>query len=209
MKKESLSSLIGIKYNRLLIIGISSKTKKYANSSVERFVVTKCDCGIISVISIWQIKSNHTKSCGCLARESRRKNYTYEQAAVRPLLKSYKGNAKSRGYEFILSDIEFTKLIKDNCYYCNAIPPMKQLSRTNQTMHWTNEYASNMKIEAHGIDRIDNNLGYTLNNCVTCCTQCNYMKRAYSQQEFIEQCIRIANNVSMNIPVQLGSSIAN
>jgi hypothetical protein len=39
-----------------------------------------------------------------------------------------------------------------------------------------------------GIDRVDNNIGYTLDNVVTCCGICNYMKWTYSKDTFLHIC---------------------
>jgi hypothetical protein len=43
-----------------------------------------------------------------------------------------------------------------------------------------------------GIDRLDSTKGYEVENCVSCCEQCNYMKLDYTQEEFIKKCIQIA-----------------
>lgn len=45
-----------------------------------------------------------------------------------------------------------------------------------------------------GIDRVDSHLGYTIENSVPCCTQCNISKNVYTQQSFIEMCHLVANN---------------
>ncbi len=36
-----------------------------------------------------------------------------------------------------------------------------------------------------GIDRMDNNIGYVLSNCVTCCGQCNIFKLNLSITDFL------------------------
>ena len=46
-----------------------------------------------------------------------------------------------------------------------------------------------------GIDRKDNNKGYTNDNCVPCCGFCNKMKMDHSIDEFYSQIIRIYNNL--------------
>lgn len=45
-----------------------------------------------------------------------------------------------------------------------------------------------------GIDRIDSNKNYTINNCVPCCGQCNIMKLDYSQKDFLNKCLSIIQN---------------
>ena len=50
----------------------------------------------------------------------------------------------------------------------------------------------------NGIDRVDNSVGYTIDNCVSCCGMCNFMKRSYNQLDFINQAIKISNKWSKN-----------
>ena len=38
------------------------------------------------------------------------------------------------------------------------------------------------KINELGIDRIDNKMGYTLNNVVPCCSRCNFMKHIMTKR---------------------------
>jgi hypothetical protein len=44
----------------------------------------------------------------------------------------------------------------------------------------------------NGIDRVDSNIGYTLENCVPCCEAVNRMKMDLSKEEFIELCREIS-----------------
>ena len=43
-----------------------------------------------------------------------------------------------------------------------------------------------------GLDRINNTIGYTIDNIASCCTTCNMMKHKLSHQEFINKCIKIS-----------------
>jgi hypothetical protein len=44
----------------------------------------------------------------------------------------------------------------------------------------------------NGIDRVDPEIGYIESNCVSCCTVCNLMKKAYSHNFFLTHIKRIA-----------------
>ena len=55
----------------------------------------------------------------------------------------------------MISQIDFDNLSKNDCFYCGKPGP-------------------------NGIDRVDNNKGYELSNCVPCCKHCNYVKGALS-----------------------------
>lgn len=84
--------------------------------------------------------------------------------------KSYKLNAKNRGIDFTLSFQEFCDFIGIRCFYCGR--------DTNIV----------------GIDRVNNDIGYTKENCVSCCKRCNMAKGKNTQQEFIEMCRFITEN---------------
>ena len=46
---------------------------------------------------------------------------------------------------------------------------------------------------AGGIDRKDSKLGYSVENCVACCAECNYFKKTMTPEQLIDQCNRIAS----------------
>ena len=77
----------------------------------------------------------------------------------------YKRSATKRGYLFLLDYDEFCDLVSQPCYYCDKID-----------------------LPYNGIDRIDNSMGYELNNCVPCCCVCNRMKSKHSLGVFVKQC---------------------
>lgn len=83
---------------------------------------------------------------------------------------SYRVQAKKRGLIFNITLDIFSKIIKKECFYCGA----------------------KNKI---GIDRKDNDKGYTKENIVPCCYQCNYMKRDFTIKNFIMHCVRISKFV--------------
>ena len=43
-----------------------------------------------------------------------------------------------------------------------------------------------------GMDRVDSELPYSVQNVVACCTMCNYMKKDMKQGDFMNQCLRIS-----------------
>ena len=51
----------------------------------------------------------------------------------------------------------------------------------------------NTDIQTIGLDRVDNFKGYTIDNIVSCCTDCNTMKMSKNKNEFIQKCITISN----------------
>lgn len=47
-----------------------------------------------------------------------------------------------------------------------------------------------------GIDRVDNNIGYTISNCVSCCFYCNTIKRDKSIEELREHLEKMLKVIS-------------
>jgi hypothetical protein len=86
-------------------------------------------------------------------------------------LYSYEYWAKKKNLAFEISEDDFEDLRFGACRYCRREP------RENE---W------------FGVDRLDNSLGYVDGNCVTACSECNYMKRSYGESEFVEMCSRVA-----------------
>jgi len=88
--------------------------------------------------------------------------------------KHYITGSLKRGYgDFQLNFEEFQTLVTSPCHYCKNI---------------------NDK-EANGIDRVNNDLGYTKGNCVPACWKCNKMKHFYHPEFFVEKCKIIIKEV--------------
>lgn len=97
----------------------------------------------------------------------------------------YKQGALSRGFEWNLSNAEFEHLISQDCYYCGEKP--KAIQSLKRYIHVKDD------IKVNGIDRLDSLKGYTIDNCVPCCTMCNRMKLNYTVDNFIQHVHKIAN----------------
>ena len=143
-----------------------------------------CDCGQFAITSAKQLRNKTTRSCGCLRSELASKRAKRDiagigklpmgEANLNNLFGNYKHKAKERNFGFSLTKEQFKGLIKQNCFYCGTKPHNVK-----------NGIRSNGKLIYNGIDRVDNTIGYIIDNCVTCCGDCNWMKKTYTQQEFI------------------------
>lgn len=137
-----------------------------------------CDCGNEHITSIATLRRGDCTNCGCYKKE--RAAYINrkpgEEAAKNRVFNSIKNGAKHRGIVFELIFEEVMVLIEKNCYYCGVKPSTssKGLNKHGHT-----------QIMWNGIDRIDNNLGYTLENTRTSCKQCNYAKYKQTETEFM------------------------
>jgi hypothetical protein len=164
--------LVGKKFNKLTLITFDHfkniKGKRYD------FWLCYCDCGNSKILSRHSIQYSQTKSCGCLCKNKIPK-LGFGGAAFNKLFNSYKLNSKSNNREFKLTKSEFKDLTTKNCYYCDCIPSSVLKSKDN-----TGNYIYN------GIDRVNNNKGYILDNCVSCCGNCNKSKLNRTQEEYLE-----------------------
>lgn len=109
------------------------------------------------------------------------------------LMRTYVTGAKNRGHEFNLTKEQFEDIITKNCYYCGKEPQPateEQLRKRGNIKQPTFYY--------NGIDRLDSSKGYVLDNCVPCCTTCNYMKRTLSVDEFYNQIKSIYEHQNLN-----------
>lgn len=132
----------------------------------------KCRCGNLKEVRATHLKNGVVKSCGC------RKGGVLEEdnAAINCLYAMYRSDANKRNYNFNLSKAEFRKLTPSNCYYC-GINPQKIIKGWSKL---SIDYIYN------GIDRINNTLGYELENCRSCCNICNKAKNDMTEVEFYD-----------------------
>jgi hypothetical protein len=159
--------------------------------SAAAYWLCRCDCGTEKVVNMKYLKGGISKSCGCRMAEfvGNANRLLPGRAAMHKCLLTYKSNAKARDLEFSLTDQEFLKLTTSNCYYCNKLP--SQVVRPVAIN--SGDFICN------GIDRIDNNQGYHMQNCVPCCLTCNMAKGMKTTSEFFSWVSDIYNHlVSLN-----------
>lgn len=178
-------NLINKKFNRLLVID-KSESRKYGVCK-KRMWVCLCDCGKKLIVNTSALTTGNTKSCGCLHSENsilNSKKSRYKLAKIDSgyiqIYNRYKNNAKKRNIIFEIDFDKFKDLLLSNCYYCNINP---------SNLYFKNYY----DVYYNGIDRIDNNKGYEINNIVSCCKMCNIAKNNNSYEDFITWAYRLIN----------------
>lgn len=82
----------------------------------------------------------------------------------------YVNRAKDKGFPCDLTVSNFPPYLKNPCYLCGKL-------------------GSN--VHNNGIDRVDNNIGYTIDNMKSCCGQCNWMKGVYNLETFLNKLVSI------------------
>lgn len=172
----------GKNIGRLLIgevVGYRQRKAGERKYNVAAYVAT-CSCGNICYITSEGITSGEVKSCGCLYRETRKTNLLPEgECAFNRIYTRYKNQAIKKNRVFSLNKEEFKYLIDGKCHYCGTGPSSVQSEST--------------KYIYNGIDRKDNQIGYTLDNSVTCCSICNSAKGALEYTRFLSLCRTIAD----------------
>ena len=183
----------GKRYSRLSVITFDDNAIKSSN-----YWLCVCDCGNVASVLGHSMRSGHTRSCGCLGDEKRRERAGVMGQATaatrlpkgigarRALLRRYKQAANKRDLKFQLSDEEAIQLFQSNCFYCGASP--SNLWHT----------AGNGDYSYSGIDRMDSNKDYSVENCVSCCSVCNYAKMKMSAEDFIAWIFRASEYLKEN-----------
>lgn len=159
-KRCKIKNIIGQRFGKLIVL--ERTVLKRGHSYLW---VCRCDCGKLCICSAFDLTKKRNKDCGeCFGSFSE---------ITKRLFSKYKGQAKRRNIIFELSIKDFEKLIYNNCYYCD-VSPSNILTYKNIITKYS------------GIDRINNNLGYIKNNCISCCEQCNVAKSTYTTKEFYD-----------------------
>lgn len=78
-----------------------------------------------------------------------------------------KASAKHRGLLVEITFDDFIKITKGLCEYCGE------------------------KNNGFGVDRLDSSIGYLKENCVSCCSTCNFMKLSLTKDQFLEHIEKI------------------
>jgi len=173
IKKEKYLDIIGNEYGKLTVLEyigyfrVNHLGRKY--DSIRHYYLCKCICGNLRKVDRSNLRTRHTTSCGC----SSIKLQDSKERSFNAIYISYKSTAKRRNIEFLLKKDEAKILFLGNCYYCGCEP-------SNGVDKW--KY-SDVFIYS-GIDRVNNKKGYTVDNCVPCCRNCNFAKREMSFYEF-------------------------
>lgn len=137
--------------------------------------IYKCFCGKEFKSPKAKMNSGYVSSCGCITKCSYEINKV--QVDTKKLviykLNRLKKRAAEKKIEISLSPNQVEELILSPCHYC-----------------------CELAFPCNGVDRLDNNKGYTPDNCVSCCSSCNYFKGGMSYDKFIEKISKIFNNLN-------------
>ena len=170
MAKSVVIEMTGLVFSRLRVV------ERAGNSADKKALwLCECECGKRTKVRSTDLRSRRTKSCGCWARDAAALRTKGRAAVVNRLYGKYKDGAHTRGIEFSLSKDQFESVASQSCHYCGAMPEPKGMRK--KRVH-------EEPFLANGVDRKDNTVGYIIDNCLPCCTQCNMYKREKGYEEF-------------------------
>ena len=170
--KRSLVDIAGQKFGRLTVV-----KRQGSDKQAKATWLCECDCGNKKVVAGYLLRRGNTTSCGCLRKRPK------GVAAFNRALRNMQRNAKTRGHKWQLSKEQVAHLTKQACHYCGTKPSQVCSDKTCDGSYIYN-----------GIDRVDNERGYTIDNVVTCCRTCNHAKSTMTVEQFRDWAISLYNH---------------
>lgn len=160
----------GDRFGSLTIVELRRGAK-----SVHPLAVCVCDCGQTRTPRQSALRRGLAMQCGSCSHKTawvERERMAADERHLRSKEGEYRGNARSRNIPWNLDRQSFRRLVQEACRYCGCQP-------------------------AGGIDRLENSVGYTVENSVPCCAQCNYGKRDLTEADFLAWIGRVAAHRSV------------
>lgn len=184
-KGPQINDLTGKKFG---LLTVESLTPERHHGGV--VFVCRCECGHQIKVTARHLQREKTPilHCGCQGRgrsvspapgtmgiggtTRKTKLAPSNLTALNALYANYRNLAIRRGFIWELSKEKFFMLVTSNCHYC-GVEPHQTFVRKPHTIIY------------NGVDRVDSGIGYTEDNCVPCCGQCNVAKRKSSAADFL------------------------
>jgi hypothetical protein len=149
-----------------------------------------CICG--NVKRFWKFSAiSRQKTCGCGTDSS---GLSSKQArSIKSRMGGYKNGAKKRNFEWLLSYDDFVSISTKPCFYCESNPNKWDCMTNAPSLQKDSPNVNPKDYEIYftGIDRYNSNLGYTVENSVPCCKNCNRAKSDLSFDDFKEHIKKI------------------
>lgn len=189
LQKEIVKGIVskikpGDKFGHLTAIRFIPKLSEKDTSQWECF----CSCGKTVNVRSYSLLHGRTQSCGCKSNEIRHASFLEKGiildhivAKINRWFHYYTKSAKERGLDFTIDLDFFRNTVTKDCWYCGAPAELQ-------------------KRKFNGLDRMQNDLGYTPENCLPCCWICNKRKSASNYDEFRDWVTTVANNLKKKTP---------
>jgi hypothetical protein len=194
--RRALPPIVGKRWGKVVVLSFAGWDAKY-----ERYWNLSCDCGVEFQSRHCNIMKGIVNSCGCAVRVrgsktglANRRFSPYEVSWNHKYCQ-YRGAAKTRGLAWNLSFTQARGLMSQPCFYCGAAPEAGSFVKYRRRLVTASEEQQGI-IFANGIDRKDNTNGYSVDNCVSCCTACNLAKGTRTLEDFLKWAQRVSSHHS-------------
>lgn len=158
--------LVGRVFGRLTVIERAEQVGK------NHCWLCVCECGTTKVVVGRNLMSGGTQSCGCKLREHT-ESMRRPKAALNAIYTAHVNNGRVKQLGS-LDRATWERIIHMPCHYCGC--------REQRTSRGSLRACV---VTIVGVDRIDNDRGYTEENCVPCCGQCNRAKGTLATDTFV------------------------
>jgi hypothetical protein len=176
LKKGEYEDLAGRVYGNIIVTGPTTSFRTLGKDRKRQYrywSVSCLGCGKDYEILQSNLKRTLAGCASCVLKRITQaaadRNRKWPDSEIGAMYTGYRRNAEKRGVAFDLPYEVFASLVKLPCFYCAAAPRGMRVS-------------GGYKPIANGLDRADNNLGYTKENCVPCCSDCNYEKNNMTRE---------------------------
>lgn len=177
-RPSTVKDLTGLTFYNLKVISKSHK------DSINRvYWNCKCKCGNDVVVLGNSLKTNHTKSCGCLISfgEYKKNKYVGELSSCK--WHQIVNGAKEKGREFLITQEFLWELfLKQN----------RKCALTGEDLILPQKY-SELKSSNASLDRIDSSKGYTEDNVWWVTKRINCIKMDSTLDDFYKTCENVYN----------------
>lgn len=143
------------------------KRKKKVKINLLKTLLLNCGFCNETIIKYYKYKLPSSKPVLCEQCKSDKKIVKY----FNHKLISAQRWTKSKQYNLTIED--FWKIKTSDCRYCGEIGSGEK---------------------PNGIDRLNNEIGYIVENCVPCCYSCNIMKNVFAETDFLKHIKKIYNH---------------
>lgn len=154
---------------------------------VTKYKVRCNKCGTIEIKQKNQIDRIKADGCMNCSKPKHTPKLTITQRNYNNYKKKIERHDRksSKPVKFKLSLEEFDKLVHGDCVYCGSKPSFP--------LRFKNEFKNRDVENFNGIDRVDSNKDYIIDNCVSCCSKCNRMKSDFKKDDFLTHIKKIHN----------------
>lgn len=143
-----------------------------------------------------RIKQSDQAQRGVVCKTCRGLPFGYN--GMKAMYRAYKKNAENDGKSFNIEIDDFWRLTSMICHYCRVSWSKVFTGRKKDEKDLWCQYRCN------GLDRLNNAVGYELENVVACCFPCNRAKHMMSYNDFQEWLARVVkHSVFLETPFTL------